>query len=123
MFEQSAKTFNEETTQQLYKLCNEFIEFSESLAGEDFAEQGDDRMTIALSPIFAALFVQAKHRYRPPLSSSVITAATMIRNFAMADELSEMGLVAAVHEFMDMMNAASGSGLVDINGEALKDGR
>lgn len=102
MFDQSTKTWSEEDTQKLYELGIKLIEFAESKVPK-FSEQGEDRMTLALSPIFAALFAQAKHRYRPTPAASVIVTATMIRNFALQDDLSELGLVDAVCEFMHMM--------------------
>ena len=96
---------NEEKTQELYEICVKAIEFAEeNSGGEDFDTQGDDRMIIALSPIIAALFAQGKYRYRAGPNSTLLVAATMIRNFAQIDGLSEVGLADAVQHFMHTMN-------------------
>lgn len=96
---------SEEQTKELYDLCIKCLEFAEGTV-PDFALQGDDRMVIALSPVIAALFTQAKYRYRAGPGSTVLVTATMIRNFAMSDELHELGLVDAVQAFMHMMTQA-----------------
>lgn len=98
-----AEKLSKEQTSELYSLCLKMIEFAEGIH-PDFKLRGEDRMSLALSPVFAALFEQAKHRYRPSKGATVLVAATMLRNFAMSDELHEMGLVQATYEFMHMMN-------------------
>jgi hypothetical protein len=94
-------------------MCIQMIEFSEEVYGEKFHEQADDRITLALSPIIAALFTQAKYRYKAQPASTVIVAATTVRNFALADGLSDLALVDSVCEFMHMMRGGKAP-MVDI---------
>jgi len=116
MFDESTQTMSEEDSQKLYDMCIQMIEFAEAAAGKDFHKQGEDRATIVMSPLVAALFAQVKHRYRPTPAASVIITATMIRNFAMQDDLSEIGLVDAVCEFMHMMIKAQPPAIVKPDG-------
>lgn len=100
-------TLSREVTEKLYDLCLKMIELAEEVT-PDFSEKGDDRMSLVLSPTMAAMFVQAKHRYRPARAQTILVAANMLQNFARADELGALDLADATYQFISMMSEMGG---------------
>lgn len=113
IFKEEQTTVSKTGTAKVYEKALELIEAVEDVLREDGGftnvKKGDRPLVVA-SPMFLGMFEQMKHRYRTEMdpATTVLMVATIMRNFANSDGLSELGLAKAVQDFLFSMNAANG---------------